>query len=141
MGAFFSSSQKGQFFEAVFSFFLSLPGGRPWTLKIKPKHCKGVQNKGPSFSPKIQILSRRNVPRMTSFQDPQNNLPPKPQKTRKRPFQKLLLKKDIEKTIESKSLFPPPPPGPPPGHPPRDPPPGVPGEDSREGASLSITTS
>ena len=84
LGALFFNSKKTQFFEALFSLFLSLPGSPgPW--KASQNSVKVCKNEGPTFSPKIWILSR-NVPNMTSLgtlKTSQNR-----KKTRKRPFQK-----------------------------------------------------
>ena len=85
LGALFFNSKKTQFSEAVFSLFLSLPGSPgPW--KSSQNAVKVCKNEGPTFSPKIWILSR-NVPKMTylgTLKTSQNL-----KKTRKRPFQKL----------------------------------------------------
>ena len=65
LGALFFNSKKGQFPEAVFSLFLLSPGGAgPW--KSSQNVVKVFKNEGPSFSPKISILSR-NVTKMTSL--------------------------------------------------------------------------
>ena len=70
LGALFFNSKKAQFSEAVFSLFLSLPRG-PWTLKIKPKRCKGVQKRGSHLFTRnldfIKKCNKNDLPR-----DPQN---------------------------------------------------------------------
>ena len=84
LGALFFNSKKGQFSEAVFSLFLLSPGGAgPW--KSSQNVVRVCKNEGPSFSPKISILSR-NVAKMTSLGTLKTSRNHK--KTRKRPFQK-----------------------------------------------------
>ena len=95
LGALFFNSKKGQFSEAVFSFFLLSPGGAgPW--KSSQNVVRVSKNEGPSFSPKISILSR-NVAKMTSLG---TSKPPETTKKLKKGPSKNDLKKHTEKPLE-----------------------------------------
>ena len=76
LGWSFFQLEKNSIFRSCF-FSLFEPSGRPWTLEIKPKHCKGVQKRGSHFFTKnldfIKKCAKNDLP-----WDPQNL--PKPQK-------------------------------------------------------------
>ena len=70
----FFQLEKSSIFRSCF-FSLFEPSGRPWTLKIKPKRCKGVQKRGSHLFTKnldfIKKCVKNNLP-----WDPQNLLKP-----------------------------------------------------------------
>ena len=70
--------------EAAFSRFLA-PAVGPDLAKSSQNAVRVCKNEGPTFSPKIRIISR-NVPKMTSLRILKTS--PNRKKTRKKPFQK-----------------------------------------------------
>ena len=96
LGALFFNSKKAQFSEAVFSLFLSLPGG-PWTLKIKPKRCKGVQNRGSHFFTKNPDFIKKCA-KNDLLWDPQKLT--KPQKNHKKALPTTILKNTPNKPLK-----------------------------------------
>ena len=94
------------------SCFFSLfePSGKPWTLKIKPKRCKGVQKRGSHLFKKSVTFLQKPTQIYLPW-DPQRIL--KMEKVREMTFPKPTSKKPRKNTPnykENRRRFPPPPP-------------------------------